>query len=66
MLGLNPTMMITDYSVLRTPAIRPNIRILWDLYSTFMLTSRGGSQGLSPTYEQAHAGLNLFILALYI
>ena len=38
MLGLNPTMMITDYSVLRTLTIRPNIRIFWDLYFTFILT----------------------------
>ena len=38
MLGLNPTMMITDYSVLCTLKICLNIRILWDLYSTFILT----------------------------
>ena len=30
--------MITDYSVLRTLTIRPNIRIFWDLYFTFILT----------------------------
>lgn len=48
MLGLNLTMMITDYSVLRTPAIRPNIRILWDLYSTFMLTSGAGLKAFHP------------------
>ena len=27
---------------------------------------RGGSQGLSPTYEQAHVGLDLLTLASYI
>ena len=38
---------LTDRSVLRTPTIRPNIRISWDYHPTFMLIS-GRIAGLSP------------------
>ena len=48
--------MPTDCSVLRTPTILPYIRI-------FLCSYRGGFQGLSPTYEQAHVGLDLLTLA---
>ena len=44
------------------PTILPNIRISWNIHPTFMLIS-GRSQGLSPTYEQAHVGLDLLTLA---
>ena len=54
--------MPADCSVLCTPTILPNIRISWDIHPTFMLIS-GGPQGLSPTYEQAHVGLDLLTLA---
>ena len=42
--------------------ISHHIRISWDYHPTFMSTLRFGrseSQGLSPTYEQAHMGLDL-------
>ena len=55
-------MIPADCSVLRTLTIRPNIRISWDIHPTFMLIS-GGSQGISPTYERAHVGLDLLTLA---
>ena len=54
--------MPADCSVLCTPTILPNIRISWDIHPTFMLIS-GRPQGLSPTYEQAHVGLDLLTLA---
>ena len=54
--------MLADCSVLRTPIILPDSRISWDYHPTFMLY-RGGSRGLSPTYEQAHVGLDLNNLA---
>ena len=54
--------MPADCSVLRTLAILPDIRISWDIHPTFMLIS-GGTQGLSPTYEQAHVVLDLLPLA---
>ena len=56
--------MPADCSVLRTPTILSNIRISWDIHPTFMLIS-GGPQGLSPTYEQAHVGLDLLTLASF-
>ena len=55
-------MMPADCSVLRTPTILSNIRISWDYHPTFMLIS-GGSQGLSPTFEQAHVDSDLLTLA---
>ena len=50
--------------MLRTPTILPNIRISWDYHPTFMLIS-GRFPGLSPTYEQAHVGLDLLTLVSY-
>nr|DAM48236.1 MAG TPA: hypothetical protein [Caudoviricetes sp.] len=55
-------MIPTNCSVLRTPTILPNIRISWDYHPTFMLISGSWSQGLSPSYERAHVGLDLLPL----
>ena len=52
--------MPTDCSVLRTPTILSNIR---GIYIPLLCSYWGGSQGLSPTYEQAHVGLDLLTLA---
>ena len=40
----------------------------FDTYGSLRATHsyRGGSQGLSPTYEQAHVGLDLLTLVSYI
>ena len=36
-------------------------------YTSHLCSYRGGPQGLSPTYEQAHVGLDLLTLAsLYL
>lgn len=35
------------------------------IYIPLLCSYRGGSQGLSPTYEQAHVGLDLLTLASY-
>ena len=56
-------LMPTNCSVLRTPTIRPDIRISWDYHPT-ICEYRGGLQGLSPTYEQAHVGLDLLTMVL--
>ena len=52
---MSPTLIPTNCSVLSTPTILPQ-------YSHIV----GGSQGLSPTYEQAHVGLDLLTLVSYI
>ena len=57
-----PDLMPTDCSVLRTPTILPIVAyrgIIIPLLYSYL----GGSRGLSPTYEQAHVGLDLLTLA---
>ena len=36
-----------------------------EAYAPLLCSYWGGSQGLSPTYEQAHVGLDLLTLASY-
>ena len=51
-------MMSVNCSVLHTPTIHTAIRISQDFRPAFMRIA-GGSQGLLPTYEQAHVGSDL-------
>ena len=56
--------MPVDCSVLRTPTIPP-IFAYRGIYIPLLCSYRGGSQGPSPTYEQAHVGLDLLTLASF-
>ena len=53
----------TDCSALRTPTIRiPQYSHIVKLTLHFYAHIGGGSQSLSPTYEQAHVGLDFLTL----
>ncbi len=59
-----PTMMPTDCSVRCTPTILP-VFAYRGIIIPLLCSYRGGSQGLSSTYEQAHVDLDLLTLASY-
>ena len=61
-----PTLIPANCSVLRTPTILPPIFAYRGIIIPLLCSYRGGSQGLSPTYEQAHVGLDLLTLVSYI
>ena len=55
--------MPADCSVLCTPTILPKYSHIVGYTSHFYAHIGAAPQGLSPTYEQAHVGLDLLTLA---
>ena len=63
-LDMYQTMAVAVLALMLGRYLRKKCWLLEDVYKRQLLCSyRGGSQGLSPTYEQAHVGLDLLTLA---